>query len=106
MSLAFTGLAFAPLAGLFLWLAATGGLSLSLPAGPGALWSLLFHGGIGALLVLYWLFWTKLDLATTLPAAGVIGLATSVVGYKALSALSDARLQQERAGATAAKKAN
>ena len=107
VSLAFTGAVLAPLALLVLWLLATGGLSMAgLPSGAGTLYALLFHGGIAAQLALYWLFWTKLNLAQTLPAAGVIGLFTAASGYKALSALADARLRQERAAATPAKKAN
>jgi oligosaccharyltransferase complex subunit delta (ribophorin II) len=107
VSLAFTALAFVPLALLALWLLATGGLTLSaFPSGAGALWALLFHGGIGALLVLYWLFWTTINLAQTLPIAIGLGVATAGVGYKALSAVADMRLQQERAGASAVKKTN
>ncbi|KAI8473224.1 MAG: Oligosaccharyltransferase subunit Ribophorin II-domain-containing protein [Monoraphidium minutum] len=107
VSLAFAGLAFAPLALLVLYLAATGGLALpNFPAGGGGLWALLFHGGIAALLGLYWLFWTRLNLAQTLPAALGVGAFTAAAGYKALSALADARLSQERAGATVAKKTN
>jgi len=107
VSLAFAALAFAPLGLLVLWLAATGGLTFSaFPSGAGALWALLFHGGIGALLVLYWLFWTTLNLAQTLPVAIGLGMATAGVGYKALSAVSDARLQQERASTTVVKKTN
>jgi oligosaccharyltransferase complex subunit delta (ribophorin II) len=107
VSLVFTGLALAPLPVLVLWLLASGALSMpAFPSGPAALWALLFHGGIGALLVLYWLFWTKLNLAQTLPLAVGIGLATAAVGFKALSALADARLQSERAAATPAKKTN
>lgn len=107
VSLAFTGLALAPLAVLVLYLMGTGMLNFQgFPSGPGALWAMLFHGGIGAILVLYWLFWTQLNLAQTLPTAAGLGLATAAVGYKALSALADARLQQERSGATVAKKTN
>ena len=98
VSLAFAALALAPLAALVAWLAATGALDLSgLPSGAGALWAAAFHGGIASLLLLYWLFWTRLDLATTLPLALALGAATAGAGYKALSALADARLQQERA---------
>lgn len=107
VSLAFSALALAPLALLLLFLLASGLLALpAFPSGPGALWALLFHAGIAALLGLYWLFWTRLNLAQTLPAALGIGVATALVGYKALSGLADARLREERSGATAAKKAN
>lgn len=103
MSLAFTAAALAPLALLVLYLLGTGMLNFQgFPSGPGALWAMLFHAGIGALLVLYWLFWTQLNLAQTLPTALGIGLATAAVGYKALSALADARLAQERSGAPTA----
>jgi hypothetical protein len=107
VSLAFSALALAPLAALVLWLLASGALSLPLyPSGPAALFALLFHAGIGALLFLYFLFWTKLNLAQTLPFAAGLGLFISGVGYKALSAVADARLQRERATATPAKKTN
>lgn len=107
VSLAFTALALAPLALLALWLLASGSLGMqSFPTGPAALWALLFHGGIASILVLYFLFWARLNLAQTLPAALALGLATAAVGYKALGTVADARLQQERAGATPAKKGN
>lgn len=103
----FTALALAPLALLLLFLLATGGLGLqNFPTGAGSLWALLFHGGIASILVLYWLFWTRLNLAQTLPPALGLGAVTAAVGYKALGALADARLQQERAGVTPAKKGN
>jgi hypothetical protein len=41
------------------FLAALQGFPVS---GPGALWSLLFHGGLLAILALYILFWVKLNL--------------------------------------------
>lgn len=107
VSLAFTGLALAPLAALVLWLLSTGALSLAqFPSGPGSLFALLFHGGIAALLFLYFLFWTRLNLAQTLPLAAGLGLGIAGVGYKALSAVADARLARERAAATPAKKTN
>lgn len=105
VSLAFAGAVFLPLAALFLWLAATGALAFpNFPSGAASLYALVFHGAIAALLVLYWLFWTTLNLATTLPLALGLGVVIAGSGYLALSALSDARLAGERAGASAAKK--
>lgn len=44
------------------------------------------------MLVLYLLFWLKLNLAQTLPPALLWGLCTALTGYKALSAVADMRL--------------
>lgn len=66
-----------------------------LPSGAGTLWVLLFHGGIAALLGLYLLFWLRLNLASTLPLAIGLGLFIAGAGYKALGALSDARIAEE-----------
>ncbi|KAF8056103.1 nifk [Scenedesmus sp. PABB004] len=106
VSLAFTGLALAPLAALVLYLGALGVNVSGLPRGGGALWALLFHGGIAALLGLYLLFWLRLNLAATLPLAAGLGLFIAGTGWKALGALSDARIAEAKAGATPAKKTN
>jgi oligosaccharyltransferase complex subunit delta (ribophorin II) len=61
------------------------------PTGITAVWAVAFHGGIAAMLGLYLLFWTQLNLATTLPLVGGLGLFIAFTGYKALSGLVDAR---------------
>lgn len=45
-----------------------------LPSGAASLWVLLFHGGIAAMLGLYFLFWIRLNLAQTIPMALGLGL--------------------------------
>lgn len=52
-------------------------MSQGLPSGANNLWVLLFHGGIAGMLGLYLLFWLKLNLAQTIPAALGIGLFTA-----------------------------
>lgn len=68
-----------------------------MPGGSGPLWVLLFHGSIAAMLGLYMLFWTKLNLAQTMPLAMGLGLAVAGSGYLALSALSAERLRSDTA---------
>ncbi|KAG6502587.1 hypothetical protein ZIOFF_034872 [Zingiber officinale] len=53
-----------------------------------ALFSLLFHAGIAAILLLYVLFWLKLDLFTTLKVLGLIGVFLIFVGHRTLSCLA------------------
>jgi hypothetical protein len=66
---------------------------------------MLFHGGIAAMLGLYLLFWVHLNLATTLPLALLLGLFIAGSGYKALGALSSARIAESKA-MTSGKKTN
>lgn len=92
VSLAFSALVLLP--GLV-----AAGLLVSLGANikgfTGSVSQLLFHGGILSILVLYYLFWTRINLLQTLPVLGVLGLVTSVAGYFALSAHADVRLKTE-----------
>ncbi|KAF5782376.1 putative dolichyl-diphosphooligosaccharide--protein glycotransferase [Helianthus annuus] len=53
-----------------------------------ATFAILFHGGIGAVLGLYVLFWLKLDLFTTLKTLGVLGMFLMFVGHRTLSHLA------------------
>ncbi|CAN1766683.1 Dolichyl-diphosphooligosaccharide--protein glycosyltransferase subunit 2 [Linum perenne] len=55
-----------------------------------ATFAALFHLGIGAVLLLYVLFWLKLDLFTTLKTLGIMGLFLLVVGHSTLSHLASA----------------
>ncbi|GJN16956.1 hypothetical protein PR202_gb03987 [Eleusine coracana subsp. coracana] len=57
----------------------------------------LFHAGIGAVLLLYVLFWVKLDLFTTLKYLGFLGIFLVFVGHRALSYLSSASAKQKTA---------
>lgn len=95
VSLAFAGLALAPLLLVFIGAGVVGANFKGFPANSSGFWSLLFHGGIGAMLALYLLFWLKLNLAQTLPLIAVLGLVTAFVGYKALSGLAELRLKKD-----------
>lgn len=92
VSLAFSALVLLPgvvAAGLLVALGANvKGFTGSVP-------QLLFHGGILSILVLYYLFWTRINLLQTLPVLGVLGLVTSVAGYFALSTHADVRLKSD-----------
>lgn len=59
----------------------SGGLPLAASAG--------FHGGIAMILGLYFMFWVKLNLFTTLQILGFLGLFTLVPGFHILSYLAD-----------------
>ncbi|KMZ67725.1 Dolichyl-diphosphooligosaccharide--protein glycotransferase [Zostera marina] len=52
------------------------------------IFAILFHAGIAAVLLLYALFWLKLDLFTTLKYAGGLGVFLVVVGHVTLSHLA------------------
>lgn len=52
---------------------------------------LLFHGSLISMLVLYSLFWVKLNLLQTLPWVAILGGLTAVTGYFHLNAVSLAR---------------
>jgi len=100
ISLAFTGLALAPLGILLIALTQMGINFQGIPSG-GSLWVLLFHGSIAGMLGLYLMFWLKLNLAQTMPLAVGIGLLVTATGYKALSALSADRLAAAGPGSSA-----
>ncbi|XP_021903831.1 dolichyl-diphosphooligosaccharide--protein glycosyltransferase subunit 2-like [Carica papaya] len=89
LSLTFLGLTFLPFIGFLIGLLRLGVNlknfpSLALPA----TFAVLFHLGIGAVLVLYVFFWLKLDLFTTLKALGFLGVFLMFVGHRILSYLS------------------
>nr|GMD66877.1 dolichyl-diphosphooligosaccharide--protein glycosyltransferase subunit 2-like [Ipomoea batatas] len=48
----------------------------------------LFHVGLAAVLLLYLLFWLKLNLFTTLKALGILGMFLMFVGHRTLSHLA------------------
>ncbi|KAG2445474.1 hypothetical protein HXX76_000090 [Chlamydomonas incerta] len=94
VSLVFAGLALAPLAIVILYVPIATGVNFKAwSAAPLA--ALLFHGGLAAMLLLYLLFWLKLNLAQTLPLAGAGGLFVAGSGFVLLSALSQQRLKKD-----------
>jgi oligosaccharyltransferase complex subunit delta (ribophorin II) len=54
-----------------------------------------FHGAIASILLLYFLFWLKLDLFTTLKVLGFLVLLTLVPGHSILSYLADLSTKQK-----------
>lgn len=59
------------------------------------MFSVLFHGGLGSMLLLYVVFWLRLNLAQTLPLVGIWGLFVAGNGYMLLSSLSKLRLKKD-----------
>ncbi|KAJ0263543.1 Dolichyl-diphosphooligosaccharide--protein glycosyltransferase subunit 2 [Hirschfeldia incana] len=91
LSLVFLGLIVLPFIGFLIGLTRLGVNIKSFPSSVGAATSaLLFHGGIGAVLLLYVLFWVKLDLFTTLKALSLLGVFLLFVGHRTLSGLAAA----------------
>ncbi|KAF2540468.1 hypothetical protein F2Q68_00029619 [Brassica cretica] len=89
LSLVFLGLIVLPFIGFLIGLTRLGVNIKSFPSSVGAATSaLLFHGGIGAVLLLYVLFW--LDLFTTLKALSLLGVFLLFVGHRTLSHLAAA----------------
>lgn len=89
LSLAFLGLTFVPLVGFFIGLLRLGVNFKNFPSSAvPATFAILFHLGIAAVLLLYALFWLKLDLFTTLKALGVLGAFLLFVGHRVLSHLA------------------
>ncbi|XP_072951546.1 dolichyl-diphosphooligosaccharide--protein glycosyltransferase subunit 2 [Typha angustifolia] len=98
LSLAFLALTVLPLVGFLLGLIHLG---VNLKAFPSsavpAAFSILFHAGIAAVLLLYVLFWLKLDLFTTLKILGLLGVFLLFVGHRTLSHLASASTKQKAA---------
>ncbi|KAJ4899830.1 Dolichyl-diphosphooligosaccharide--protein glycosyltransferase subunit 2 [Raphanus sativus] len=91
LSLVFLGLIVLPFIAFLIGLTRLGVNIKSFPSSVGAATSaLLFHGGIGAVLLLYVLFWLKLDLFTTLKALSLLGVFLLFVGHRTLSGLAAA----------------
>ncbi|CAD6228558.1 unnamed protein product [Miscanthus lutarioriparius] len=98
LSLAFTGLTLLPFIGFLLGLVRLGVNLKNFPSLPGpAAFASLFHAGIGAVLLLYVLFWLKLDLFTTLKYLGFLGIFLVFVGHRTLSYLSSVSTKQKTA---------
>ncbi|KAM0931227.1 hypothetical protein ACQ4PT_000316 [Festuca glaucescens] len=98
VSLAFTGLTLLPFIGFLIGLMRLGVNLKNFPSLPGpAAFASLFHAGIGAVLLLYVLFWVKLDLFTTLKYLGFLSVFLVFVGHRALSYLSSTSTKQKTA---------
>ncbi|XP_022728086.1 dolichyl-diphosphooligosaccharide--protein glycosyltransferase subunit 2-like [Durio zibethinus] len=89
LSLAFLGVTILPLLGFLIGLLRLGVNLKNFPtkALP-ATFAILFHVGIGAVLLLYVLFWLKLDLFQTLKLLGFLGVFLVFVGHRILSHLA------------------
>ncbi|CAL9100167.1 unnamed protein product [Musa textilis] len=86
LSFAFLVLTFLPLVGFLIGLLHLGVNLKGFPSSSvPAFCSILFHGGIGAILLIYVFFWLKLDLSTTLEALGLLGVFLIFVGHRTLS---------------------
>ncbi|XP_038972573.1 dolichyl-diphosphooligosaccharide--protein glycosyltransferase subunit 2-like isoform X2 [Phoenix dactylifera] len=86
LSLAFLALTFLPFVGFLIGLMRLGVNLKSFPSSAvPAAFSTLFHAGIAAALLLYVLFWLKLDLFTTLKVLGFLGVFLVFVGHRTLS---------------------
>ncbi|KAL5561928.1 hypothetical protein UlMin_031675 [Ulmus minor] len=89
LSLVFLGLTFVPLIGFLIGLLRLGVNFKNFPsAAVPATFALVFHLGIAAVLLLYVLFWLKLDLFTTLKTLGFLGVFLVFVGHRILSHLA------------------
>lgn len=89
LSYAFLTLTLLPFLGFLIGLWSLGVNLKNFPtAGLPLVSGILFHSGILAVLVLYILFWVKLNLFTTLKYLGFLGLFLVVVGHNILSHLA------------------
>jgi len=94
----FLSLTLLPLIGFFIGLGYLGANIKLFPTTglPGAA-AVGFHGAVASILVLYFLFWLKLDLFTTLKVLGFLGLCTLPPGHFILSYLADSSAKQKTA---------
>ncbi|KAK6940650.1 Dolichyl-diphosphooligosaccharide--protein glycosyltransferase subunit Swp1, partial [Dillenia turbinata] len=89
LSLGFLGLILVPFIGFLVGLLTLGVNLKNFPSSAvPAIFAALFHLGIGAVLLLYVLFWLKLDLFMTLKALGLLGIFLIFVGQRILSHLA------------------
>ncbi|GAV80154.1 Ribophorin_II domain-containing protein [Cephalotus follicularis] len=89
LSLAFLGLTFLPFIGFLVGLLRLGANLKNFPTSAvPATFAILFQLGIAAVLLLYALFWLKLDLFTTLRTLGFLGAFLMFVGHRTLSHLA------------------
>ncbi|KAK4748146.1 hypothetical protein SAY87_014732 [Trapa incisa] len=86
LSLAFLVLTLLPFLGFLVGLLKLGLNLKNFPsASVPAMFAILFHVGIGAILSLYALFWLKMDLFTTLKTLSLLGAFAMFVGHRILS---------------------
>lgn len=84
----FTGLVVVPLLIMFImWFK----LGANLSNFPFSLSAILFHIGLGAIFVLFGLFWLKLNMFTTLKYLSIIGTVTFLSGHNLLNRLATMR---------------
>eukprot|EP00262_Sarcandra_glabra_P003078 TRINITY_DN1353_c0_g1_i2.p1 TRINITY_DN1353_c0_g1~~TRINITY_DN1353_c0_g1_i2.p1 ORF type:complete len:156 (-),score=21.25 TRINITY_DN1353_c0_g1_i2:192-659(-) len=89
LSLTFLALTLIPFIGFLIGLMRLGVNLKNFPSTAlPATFSILFHAGIAAVLLLCLLFWLKLDLFTTLKALGLLGIFLVFVGHQTLSHLA------------------
>ncbi|KAG7019263.1 Dolichyl-diphosphooligosaccharide--protein glycosyltransferase subunit 2 [Cucurbita argyrosperma subsp. argyrosperma] len=89
LSLIFLGLTFLPFLVFLVGLLRMGVNLKNFPTSTvPATFAFLFHLGIAAVILLYTLFWLKLDLFTTLKALGILGVFLVFVGHRTLSHLA------------------
>ncbi|KAL2487994.1 Dolichyl-diphosphooligosaccharide--protein glycosyltransferase subunit 2 [Forsythia ovata] len=89
LSLAFSGLVLLPFFGFLAGLLRLRANLKNFPRSTvPATFAILFHLGIASVLLLYALFWFKLDLFTTLKALGFLGIFLMFVGHRTLSHLA------------------
>ncbi|XP_062164007.1 dolichyl-diphosphooligosaccharide--protein glycosyltransferase subunit 2 [Alnus glutinosa] len=89
LSLAFLGVTLLPFIGFLIGLLRIGVNLKNFPTSAvPATFAVLFHLGIAAVLLLYVLFWLKLDLFTTLKTLGFLGAFLMFVGHRILSHLA------------------
>ncbi|XP_019461463.1 PREDICTED: dolichyl-diphosphooligosaccharide--protein glycosyltransferase subunit 2-like [Lupinus angustifolius] len=89
LSLVFLGLILLPFVGFLIGLLRLGVNLKNFPSSTvPATFAILFQLGIGAVLLLYVLFWLKLDLFTTLKTLGFLGAFLLFVGHSTLSHLA------------------
>ena len=90
ISFVFAAIVCAPLALLFVGLKVVGARLSHFPSsGVAFLDAAIFHGGIGAILGLYALYWLRLTLLQTLPTLGALLLFSTVFGVRNLSNLTN-----------------
>lgn len=91
LSLAFLVLTILPLIGFIIGLLRLGVNLKNFPTSAvPATFAVIFHFGIAAVLLLYVLFWLKLDLFTTLKILSFLGVFLMFVGHRTLSHLASA----------------
>ncbi|CAM8960189.1 unnamed protein product [Rhodiola kirilowii] len=98
LSLIFLGLTFLPLVVFLIGLLRLGVNLKNFPTSAvPAIFGILFHGGVAAVLILYAFFWLKLDLFTTLKTLSILGVFLLFVGHRILSYLASSSAKSKSA---------